>query len=396
MRRPIPRYPQAIEQWWQDKAQEKWPSAGKSRILNLLRQEITIQSDRFNKEREFDPMSYGSRDLSILTYGSFFFPRTWIQLSLVLAEAIDFRGWEGPRTGPLQILDLGAGSGSGGLAALRLLRDRGVMNPIELKAIDYSGKCLSYLRNVHADLDHLWPNTLLTTEAMDLTKNLPSKSKSGYDFVLLNSTLNEITSGEDAQKMAQRLTKISQLLNPGGFIVIVEPALKAICHKLHQAATALVKDDDLHLHGPYFNGAPCPFASRPSRYHSHEVRRRAPPASVQQLNEPLRLAVHDVKFGFVLLSRKKPVPLDESPAVLRLVSPLMKKKGVRSFVGIGGDNEERSYEIQNRDLTIEGRRFVKKFERGDILHLKEWKSFEDGRRIRIPSADAVDVLWTPR
>ena len=105
--------------------------------------------------------------------------------------------------------------------------------------------------------------------------------------------------------------------------------------------------------------------------------------------------MRDVKFGFVLLSRKKPVPFDEGPSILRLVSPLIKRKGVHYFVGVGGDAEERSYEIQNRDLTIEGRRFIKRLERGDVLRLKEWKSFE-GRRVRIPNADAVEVLWRPR
>lgn len=392
----IPCYPKEIELWWRTKTVEKWPKASNPRILSLLRDEITVQSDRFNKERKFDPMSYGSRDLSILTYGSFFFPRTWMQSTFVMAETIDLRGWEAPRKGPLRILDLGSGSGSGGLAALRLLRQRGVANPIELRAVDYSVKSLAHLRSIHADLSHLWPDTAVKTDITDLSQTLLGKPLHAYDFILFNSSLNEIIGGADAQKVAERLAEISRLLKPGGFLMVVEPALKTICKKLHQAAAILVKDGDLQLHGPYFNGASCPFASSPSRYHSHEVRRRAPPASVQQLNEPLRLAVRDVKFGFVLLSRKKPVPFDEGPSVLRLVSPLIKRKGVHYFVGVGGDAEERSYEIQNRDLTIEGRRFIKRLERGDVLRLKEWKSFEKGRRIRIPNADAVEVLWHPR
>ena len=392
----IPRYPQAMQDWWQSKTQEKWPGASKSRILGLLRNEITVQSDRFNKERDFDPMSYGSRDLSILTYGSFFFPRTWMQMTFVMAEAIDLRGWEAPRKGPLRILDLGSGSGSGGLAALTLLRDRAVSNPIQLTSIDCSGKCLAYLRNIHSDLSQLWPETIIETETSDLAKSLPSATAEAYDFILLNSSLNEIVVEADPQKISARLAEIGQLLKPSGFLIVVEPALKIICENLQQAGANLAKEGDLQLHGPYFNGSPCPLISDESRYHSHEVRRQAPPAGVQQLNEPLGLAVRDIKFGFVMLSRKSPVPFDEGPSVFRLVSPLIKRKGVHYFVGIGGDGQERTYEIQNRDLTIDGRRFIKKIERGDVLRLEEWKSFDQGRCIRIPKADSVEMLWSPR
>ena len=64
--------------------------------MNIMRDEIVVQSDRFNKDRTFTPQSYSSRTLSILAYGNFFFPRTWLQNTLVLAETIDIRGWVVP------------------------------------------------------------------------------------------------------------------------------------------------------------------------------------------------------------------------------------------------------------------------------------------------------------
>ena len=51
-------------------------------MLNLMRREIVEQSDRFNKDRSFDPSAYGSRDLSILAYGNFYFSRTWMAMTL--------------------------------------------------------------------------------------------------------------------------------------------------------------------------------------------------------------------------------------------------------------------------------------------------------------------------
>jgi hypothetical protein len=126
------------------------------------------------------------------------------------------------------------------------------------------------------------------------------------------------------------------------------------------------------------------------------VRRRKPPAIVQRLNQPLGLSINDNKFGFILISRKKPIPFEKDPSVLRLVSPIIKKKGVCAFVGIGGDAKERNYEIQNRDLPEpKHRELVKGLERGDVLRLGEWATYDEGRRIRIPHASAIEILWKP-
>ncbi len=177
----IPSYPQDIQDWWWTSALKKWPEANESGVRNLIRKEIVTQSDRFNKMRDFSPLSYGSRDLSILAYGNFFFPRTWMQNVLVLEEAIKLRGWKGPGKGPLRILDLGSGSGPSGLAVLYHLRARGIKNPIELRAVDYSAKSLAYLRRIHADNGHLWPRTSITTEGMDLSKSMPDDTSHRYD-----------------------------------------------------------------------------------------------------------------------------------------------------------------------------------------------------------------------
>tara|TARA_Y100001968_G_scaffold224130_1_gene206771 strand:- start:855 stop:1106 length:252 start_codon:yes stop_codon:yes gene_type:complete len=83
--------------------------------------------------------------------------------------------------------------------------------------------------------------------------------------------------------------------------------------------------------------------------------------------------------------------------VLRLVSPVIKKKGVYAFVGIGGDAKERNYEIQNRDLSApEHRELIKALERGDVLRLGSWETYEEGRRVRIPHASAIEILWKPK
>ena len=85
----LPPYPGELEDWWWKQTVQQWPDQGEERILNLLRQEIVRQSDRFNKTRDFDPSSYGARDLSILAYGNFYSPRTFAACGYALAEAFD-------------------------------------------------------------------------------------------------------------------------------------------------------------------------------------------------------------------------------------------------------------------------------------------------------------------
>ena len=112
----LPAFPSSIEEWWWKEAIQRWPEISEDKLLNLLRQEIVKQSDRFNKFREFDADAYGKRDLSILAYGNFYFSRTWTAMTFAMAEAHLFRCWNPPKKGPVRILDLGAGTGASGLS----------------------------------------------------------------------------------------------------------------------------------------------------------------------------------------------------------------------------------------------------------------------------------------
>ena len=142
-------FPKIISDWWWNEATRNWPDFSKEKLLNTIRGEIVEQSDRFNKTRSFNSSSYGARDLSVLSYGNFFFARTWYAMTFALAEAFSYRNLGIPRKGPLRILDLGAGAGASGLASLSNLRKWGVENPISLEAWDYSGKSLATLKSLH-------------------------------------------------------------------------------------------------------------------------------------------------------------------------------------------------------------------------------------------------------
>lgn len=391
----IPAYPKEVEVWWREQAACAWPEEGEAKTSGRLRGEIVRQSDLFNKERDFSPRSYGSRDASLLAYGNFFFPRTWTQLAHVLGEMFHFRNWAPPRKGPLRLLDLGCGTGAAGLSALRFLRAENIPNPLKIRAVDYSGKSLDYLRRLHADLSPLWPDSTLKTERRDLREELDLRPKDRHDLVLLSSSFNEFVPPEDSETNAatDTLASLGRLLKPGGLLLILEPALRATAERLHLAAAQVAATTELHLHAPYFNGLPCPMALEGCKHHSHEVRPWKAPATAQTLNAPLGLNLRDLKFSFVALSLKAPETFP--PGTLRLVSPISKKKGHYRFVGIDANGKEYACEIQTRDLAPQGRKTLERLNRGDVIRLKNPQAIGQENRLRLSSLENLEPLFCP-
>ena len=364
----LPPYPRELEDWWWKQTIQQWPEQGEERILNLLRQEIVRQSDRFNKTRDFDPSSYGARDLSILAYGNFYSPRTFGACGYTLAEAFDYRGWRAPGKGPLRVLDLGCGTGASSLAVLYYLRAWGIRNPIALDAWDYSGKSLSFLRRIHREANHLWPDTRVLTERKNLRHLDNHPAKGGYDLILSSYALNECWEGAQEKERADTIIQLGNLLKDSGQLLLIEPAEGDVCRSLQGACAHAVEGNDrLFIQAPYFNGMPCPLWQTQSKYFSHEVRPCTPSRRVEQINHHLNLEIREVKFGMSILSRIRPKTLPEKSGIFRIISPVRKRKGTLSLWGLGVDGIEREYEWQRRNLPKEDQKILLSLQRGDLI-----------------------------
>ena len=390
-------YPTEIADWWWTQTVQKWPDLSEEKILNLIRKEIVVQSDRFNKSRSFDPQAYGSRDLSLLTYGNFFFPRTWKAMTIALSEAHGFREWKKPNKGPVRILDIGSGSGASGLSALFLLRKLKIENSISLDSWDYSGKSLSIQKNIHRSCYDLWNDSKIKTQRIDLRNDIPQQKKQRFDLILLGYSMNEILQNSDLSEKAQWLKQILGMLSTSGLIVVVDPAQKEICDQLHETSAYLSsKERDVYIHSPYLNGATCPFFSERTNYYSHEVRKISSSSRIEKINNPLRLETHEVKFGLAMMSKNPTSSFLENTELCRLVSPIRKKKGTISFIGIAADGLEYMYELQRRSLLADETKILSKLERGDILKIKNGEKGKDPKRIRISKFKDISWLFAPR
>ena len=395
----LPTFPSSIEEWWWKEAMQRWPEMSEDKLLNLLRQEIVKQSDRFNKFREFDADAYGKRDLSILAYGNFYFSRTWTAMTFAMAEAHLFRCWNPPKKGPVRILDLGAGTGASGLSCLHYLRSQGVENHLQLEAVDYSSKSLAFLKKLHSSRNDLWSDSRVTTIRQDLKFSPSEDNRKKYDLILLGYSLNELLEevAEDSN-YRQLLSSLPDLLKSNGMAIITEPAQRDLCHLLQQKCTELVdKNYNLNLHAPYFNGMPCPLAANKSKYFSHEVRKFKPAETVEKINRPLNLEIREVKFGLSMLGTARPMEMREDKLVCRIISPLKKRKGTVSFIGMSHKGIENNYELQRRNLLKEELKELMHLTRGDIIEIDgNFKTDPTSERIRIEELRQIKILFAPR
>ena len=395
----VPSFPRVIEDWWWMQACQKWPELSEDKLLNLIRKEIVQQSDRFNKFRNFDADAYGKRNLSILAYGNFYYPRTWTAMSFAMAEALHVRGWSPPKKGPVRILDLGSGTGASGLSCLHFLHNQGIENHMQLEAVDYSSKSLVFVKKVHAANRGLWPDSRISTARMDLNFPFDEKNRKRYDLILLGYSLNELLDKEgDDSNYRQMLSFLPSLLKNNGLAIITEPAQAEICHTLHQNCAKLTKEDtNVVLHAPYFNGICCPLADNQSKYFSHEVRKMSPPFVMEKINRPLNLEIREVKFGLSMIGVNKPQDLGHGQQVCRIISPIKKRKGTVSFIGMSSDGEEYTYEFQRRELQKEELNDLLCLTRGDILTISDMQDTPDpSNRIRLHKMEQISPLFMPR
>jgi hypothetical protein len=81
--------------------------------------------------------------------------------------------------------------------------------------------------------------------------------------------------------------------------------------------------------------------------------------------------------------------------VLRIISPVRKRKGTISFWGIGVDGKEVQIEWQRRNLAKEDQKNLLSLQRGDIIEQIS-VSGNSEERIRLEKADDIRPLFLPR
>ena len=118
---------------------------------------------------------------------------------------------------------------------------------------------------------------------------------------------------------------------------------------------------------------------------------------MDKINRPLNLEVREIKFALSILGTNKPKDLGHRQQVCRIISPVKKRKGTVSFIGMAGNGEEYTYEFQRRNLQKEELKNLLCLNRGDILKLSDIQMNPDrSNRIRLQKMEQISPLFMPR
>ena len=276
--------PHLIEAW--RKAASKGKSGGKG-LGNGEIMEVALKvrelSRGLTREREFAGSGYFADPSFLGAYLLHFWPASYVQARLLLA------GLEGRYA---SVLDLGSGPGPMSLAlldagAVRVLAaDQNPASLLQAKAL---------ARAVGRDLE---------TKVWDAQAGDPLPEGS-FDLVILGHLLNELWR-QDENRLdlrADLAEKAAERLEPGGAVLIVEPALRATTQELLRLRDNLLGRGFRVLRPCVYQG-PCP--ALPDSV-CHAEFDWTPPGLVREIARRSRVSDReDVKASYLLLEKARP------------------------------------------------------------------------------------------
>ncbi|WP_428263267.1 small ribosomal subunit Rsm22 family protein [Haliangium sp.] len=329
-----------------------------------LRQAVIARSRRFTSERdELDELDGDGATFAIggpadlAAHALFFTPADAAKVMVPLSE-LHGRGLL--PSGPLRVLDLGAGPGAMTLGLLDYLHRIGRLDPVQVYAVDRDRVALQiFLRATTALAARRSHPLEVRTESSTLAGEAPGEP--GFDLILVGSVLNELPATELRPLVAGLLSKLA----PRGALIVIEPALRETARALHELRDWVLSEGRAHVFAPCVRAAtPCP-ALADERDWCHEDRPVALPERTAKLAAAVGLRTHGIKLAYLVL-RPGDDPLVSDPArAVRVVSRPEKSKGKRTCYVCGADGR-----MQVRLLKRHRNENTRPFERalrGDVL-----------------------------
>ena len=226
---------------------------------------------------------------------------------------------------PRSVLDMGAGPGSVSLA----LAERGAQS---LTLVDRSAPALESARQALEQLRRPGSDPLdVAVICADLESSAAIPS-GPFDLVVFGHSLNEIGTGPDL--LPRRLALVRRAaasLEPGGGILIIEPATLAASRDTLQLRDVLVADGWL-VRAPCTWAGACPALQAGPSHTCHDESTWDMPPGVAQLALKLGLDRELIKMTWILVVPPFVVPplvVSEKSGAYRVVSAPMLNKGGR-------------------------------------------------------------------
>jgi SAM-dependent methyltransferase len=353
-------------------------------------------SDLFTTDRPERFPDYAADEDLRLAYGLYFAPQTWVRVRFPLAEAVQARGWRPPADRALRVLDLGAGLGTAGWSAAQWCVENGLAPGAALLAVDRSPAALDALSDLARPDLPCTRGLHFSTRVADFADvgGSPRGDLGRHDLVVLSFALNEaFPEGSDAAARTFLLA-LRDALEPGGLLLVVEPALRGTSERLRALVRPLVEAGAWHVLAPDLNGRVAGPPPDP-RFFDHEVRRWRSPGTVRTINRRLARSLDELTFSFLALSSAAPAPLPATPRRTRLTSPLARLKGRLACTGLDTDGARSTYDLLERHLSGDDRRRLAGAERGDHVQFPRLSPLREAAWFRVPDPSAFEIAWHP-
>jgi ribosomal protein RSM22 (predicted rRNA methylase) len=239
-----------------------------------------------------------------------------------------------------RVIDVGAGLGTTSLGAAALAKRAGASR-LEVVALERDPAALDVFQKLAeraASAGLIVPIRIdarrVDLEGLELAR-LPSA-----DLVLIGLTLNELfTDREEADRLdalERVLRDLSLRLAPGGSLIALEPATRAITRQLMRLRDRFAADPEApHVFAPCLRDAPCPLLDR-ERDWCHDQLPFALPDALADLAGESGLRRERLTYAYLTLrndARRLWDLADRDPRALRVVGGPVESKGKAEWTG---------------------------------------------------------------
>lgn len=316
------------------------------------------------REREAIGTDYMSDPASLGAYLLYFWPVSYVQAHVFLSQTIHATG-----RGLGRVLELGAGPGPMGMAALGLGAE-------SLYACERSEAALRALTRLGAGRGELY------TRRVDLHET-PELPVGPFDTILLGHALNELWA-DAADPVAARAGWVREVLGSrlaeDGVVVIIEPALRETSRAALMVRDVLV-GEGWRVAAPCLWAGACPAIVRPQDW-CHAEHRWEPPLLVAEIARAAGLRKDALKFTPLALRKPgapdhaTPTPPADAPRVFQIVSEPLHIKGKLRHVGCGPEGRH-TLTLMTKHVRDANASF-EELGRGDVIAIDATQEKGDG------------------
>jgi hypothetical protein len=323
---------------------DRLPSGGHRRHLSAEQQRLPIHEGLVG-QRALVGTPYLSDARLRHEYDTSIAPRTRAALGKILDEIAPCRRM----TRPYRLLDLGAGTG----AATDAFRAHFDGN-IAVVAVDQ----VAAPGVITADLERF---------------DVPPRVEGRFDYIVAAHVLNELgTRQPPADRIAARARKVqawcSRLLDDGGTLILLEPALRETSREL-LAVRDLIVAAGLVVVAPCLWMGPCPALGK-ERDWCHDTATRP----------DVKGAAARVDFSYLVVrAHGDPEPTTTDPTLFRIVSEPLAEKGRLRLYGCGPSGRQPLVRL-HRHVSDANASFAD-LQRGDVARLRCTTFARDGLRV---------------